>query len=541
MGALAATEIDVWLREGGLVVTASDRAARSLATSFHRARRAEGLTAWPAPNILDWKSFARTAWEKRGTDGRLLLNPAQEQALWVKSPAAGPLTWPRCSKARDIGLRPWRWRLTSCSAPMRRSSCGQTARDAWQQDAATFSGWLEDFDETCRAGNLISPSRLPHELIPLLKADPAQRPPLLLAGFDRILPVQRSLFDAWGEWREAAQGEPASEVHFHAAADAQAELAACAIWCSRRLAADPSARLLVVAQAASTRRGEIERAFLAHYASAAVPLSSSRWEFLSASVGLARAAYLVLRWLDGPLDEHELDWLLSTGHAADSSSGICRASLLYASLAPSQSGTNRMDPGSLSGPAIRARSFCHLPGWSASHKAQRRLAEFCAPPAKPARLGRARSPTAWTSSTLPSAHKLTSAEYQALRRWQQAVESCGSLGFDGRRDQLEGVSLSAGPHTGRDALCSRVARRAHPDRRSCRVGRPHRRRYLVPGRDEDAWPASGATHPLLPIEIQREAGMPHATPQLDWELARIDHQPAAGLRARGPLQLCQAK
>ena len=31
------------------------------------------------------------------------------------------------------------------------------------------------------------------------------------------------------------------------------------------------------------------------------------------------------------------------------------------------------------------------------------------------------------------ARPLTSAEYQALRRWQQAVESCGSLGFDGRR------------------------------------------------------------------------------------------------------------
>ena len=61
------------------------------------------------------------------------------------------------------------------------------------------------------------------------------------------------------------------------------------------------------------------------------------------------------------------------------------------------------------------------------------------------------------------------------------------------------------------------------------------------GADEDAWPASGATHPLLPIEVQREAGMPHATPQLDWELAAADHPPPAGLRARGPLQLCKAE
>ena len=76
MGVIAAVEIDAWLREGGQVVTASDRAARALAAAFHRARRSEGLAAWPAPNILDWKSFVRAAWEQRANDARLLLNPA---------------------------------------------------------------------------------------------------------------------------------------------------------------------------------------------------------------------------------------------------------------------------------------------------------------------------------------------------------------------------------------------------------------------------------------------------------------------------------
>ena len=84
MGVSGAVEIDGWLREGGLVVTASDRAARALASAFHRTRQAEGLTAWPAPHILDWKSFARDAWEERSHDARLLLNAAQEQALWAE-------------------------------------------------------------------------------------------------------------------------------------------------------------------------------------------------------------------------------------------------------------------------------------------------------------------------------------------------------------------------------------------------------------------------------------------------------------------------
>ena len=40
------------------------------------------------------------------------------------------------------------------------------------------------------------------------------------------------------------------------------------------------------------------------------------------------------------------------------------------------------------------------------------------------------------------------------------------------------------------------------------------------GATDDAWPASGPMHPLLPFAVQRDAAMPHASAKLDWELAR---------------------
>ena len=189
----------------------------------------------------------------------------------------------------------------------------KAARGAWQQDAAAFSGWLEAFDETCRAGSLLSPSRLPHELIPLLEADSAQRPPLLLAGFDRILPVQRS-FSTPGasgarlpaaslpkksistppktprpNWRPARSGAAANSP----------PTPAPACWSLLRRPARAAAR--------SSAPFLRTRAAAAFEFSLGVPLSQ---------VALARAAHLLLRWLDGPLDEQELDWLLSTGLAA---------------------------------------------------------------------------------------------------------------------------------------------------------------------------------------------------------------------------------
>jgi len=512
MGALAADEINAWLREGGLVVTASDRAARAIAAGFHRARHAEGLTAWPTPNILDWKSFVRATWEQRTADVRLLLNPAQEQALWAEIAGA--------DRSLATLLEGPRHRLAALAMEAHELLCSYapqllrpSARASWQQDAAAYSGWLVAFDEACRAESLISSSRLPHELIPLLFAETAKRPPLLLAGFDRILPVQRSLFDAWGTWREAAQNEPAAEVHFHAAADAQAELAACAIWCGRQLAANPSARLLVVTQAASAHRGEIERAFQRHAGSAfefslGIPLSQ---------VALARAAHLLLRWLDGSLAEQELDWLLSTGHAAASTQESAALQATMRSLRRSSLERTQWTLAAFLGERCAAAL---LPAsWvERISAAQRLLAGFAR---------RAQSPLDWAELVprlldelhFAAAQPLASVEFQALRRWHQAVESCGSLGFDGRRIGWKDF-LSQLDRTLDETLFAPESRDA-----PIQIAAPAESAGLNAdavwflGADEDAWPASGATHPLLPVEVQREAGMPHALPQLDWELA----------------------
>jgi ATP-dependent helicase/nuclease subunit B len=505
-------EIDAWLRAGGIVVTSSDRAARALVAAFHRARQAEGLTAWPSPKILDWNRFTREAWDERSADPRLLLNPAQEQALWVD--IAGQ------DRSLATLLEAPRHRLAELAMEAHELLCSHapqflrsSARAGWQQDAASFSSWLAAFDEVCRNGDLLSPSRLPLELISLLEAETPQRPPLLLVGFDRIFPVQRKLFDAWGEWREAAKNEPAAEVHFHAAANSQTELAACAIWCHHQLVSNPNTHLLVIAQAASACRGEIERAFLEHTGPAfefslGIPLSQ---------VALARAALLLLRWLNGPLDEQKLDWLLSTGHiAADAEES---AALVFYLRALRRYNLERPQWTLAAFLSPRCADELLPASWVERITAvQRHLLEFA---------HRLQSPLDW-AGLIPqlldelhfaSARPLDSAEHQARDRWQLALESCGSLGFDGRRigwkDFLSELSRSLDE--------TLFAPESHDA--PIQIAGPAESAGLAAdavwflGADEDNWPASGMTHPLLPIEIQREAGMPHATPQLDWDLA----------------------
>lgn len=521
MGA-ARTEIDGWLRDGDLVVAASERAARALADGYHRARQAEGLTAWPAPNIQDWKSFVCAEWERRGNreggDGRLLLNALQEQSLWAGIAGRGGqmATLLEGPRHRLAGLAMEAHALLCAYAPRLLRTA---ARSGWQEDAGAFSKWLVGFDDACRAGSLVSVARLPLELITLLErplTGEEARPALLLAGFDRILPVQRDVFNAWGAWREAALDEPAEEIHFHEALGTQEELAACAGWCSRKLAENPTVRLLVVTQEASRQRGVMERAFLQHAG------ADTRFEFSLgiplSEVALARGAYLLLRWLAGPLAENELDWLFSTGQAA--ASALETSALQEAMRALRQRSQQRPNWTLRSFLKQRAVADRLAAAWvKRMSDAAERLAEFARRP---------RSPLEWAelvpqlleSAGWPGARPLASAEFQAAHRWQQAVESTGSLGFDGRRI-LWPEFLSVLSRTLDETLFTPESRSA-----PILIAGPAESAGLTAdavwflGADEDAWPASGTTHPLLPPQVQREAGMPHATPQLDWDLAQ---------------------
>ena len=390
------SEIDAWLRGGGLVVTASERAARSLTQAFHRARRAEGLTAWPAPNIQDWQSFIRNAWDERILDGRIVLNSLQEQSLWAGIVTAAAPEAARVAGARDrlAALAMEAHGLICAYAPQ---LLNKKARSAWDQDAGAFSEWLAEFDALCAAGGLISPARLPLELIAALKLDSAERPPLLLAGFDRILPTQQELFDCMGRLHAGfAWTNPPRESNFIKPRTLSPSSPPARIWCKQQLAVNPHARLLVVTQDVPNRRGEIERAFLRFVlegATASAP--SSVFEFsLGVPLGqiaLARGAGLLLHWLTESIEEHELDWLLSTGQMAASPAESLALTAFMRALRRKGLERTRWTLAEF----LRQKPGAELPAaWVARiTQAQRRLAGIRAPPAIPAGLGRVGSAT----------------------------------------------------------------------------------------------------------------------------------------------------
>jgi probable DNA repair protein len=385
------------------------------------------------------------------------------------------------------------------------------SRRGWLQDAAVFSEWLELFDSECRTKKLISVERIAGDLTSLLLNSAETRPALLLAGFDRLTPLQERLFNAWGEWHLATSGDRASDVRSYAAADPATELVACARWCRTQLDANPAARLLVITQETQNRRGEFERAFLHE----SVPAEFSLGVPLG-TVGITRAAALLLHWLDSSLSEHEIDWLFATP---------------YAGSAPERAALQAFHR------QIRRRAL-QRPHWTLdAFLAERAGAQ---PPESWARRMRVsrqrlqtesrrpRNPLEWTElvpellreTGWPGEEALTSGEFQAMRRWEQALAICGSLGFDGRQmewrkfltelDQTLATTLFTPESEDAPVLIAGPAESA---------GIAADGIWFL-GVDDDSWPSRGGLNPLLPPEVQRAAQMPHATALQDRELAQ---------------------
>jgi len=503
-------ELDAWLATDGLVLAASERAARALTTSYHQRRRDAGLTAWAAPRIVYWQQFLRQCWQERTHDPRLVLSALQEQTLWAslvgaERQLATALEGPR---ARMGKLAMEAHALLCAYAP---EQLAAPLRAGWQADQASFSRWLEQFDARCANEQLLSSARLPLELLRLLEAEnAAPRPPLLLVGFDRLQPTQRRLLTAWGQWHEAAAGPRAASVHFYEAEDEATELAACARWCRERLNANPEARLMVIAQNLERRRGVIERGFLRHCGggfefSLGVPLSQTT---------LVRGVQRLLRWLRQPMDEHEVDWLISTGQTASSNAESAALALRMKRLRRRDRERARWTLDDF------VRERCDTPApedWVKRLLAARTLLN---------EQSAKQTPLAWSelvprllaAAGWPGARPFSSSEYQNHRGLLQALETAAALGFDGQRidwfsylsilNRVLHETLFAAESAGAPILIAGPTETA---------GLAADGIWFL-GATEEGWPATAPPHPLLPIAVLREAQMPHALPKLDWAL-----------------------
>src|SRR5882757_10374828 len=255
---------------GDTVIASSARAARALRRLHGQAQRIEGRDAWRSPDILDWDSWLHRLWQKRlrsGSETRLLLTTFQEQQVWVE------LVKPSIEGLRLISV-PGVAELAQQAYAL---LCAYDALDFLSgerlggPDVESFREWGRGFERKCRQEDWLSRAKLPLVLQEAVLAGQEEAPfRLVLTGFDRITPAQQDLIDAFKEQghdialAEPSEISPGQTGFLVEAVDRRDEIATCAQWIKRELAAGAAqghkCRIAVVVPKVSRERPEIERA-----------------------------------------------------------------------------------------------------------------------------------------------------------------------------------------------------------------------------------------------------------------------------------------
>ena len=531
-------EILDFLAGGGMVVTANSRASRALRREYAERQRQRGVEAWVSVKVLDWASWLGSIWAEFAfwaEESPLVLSRLQERWLWSQALRSQPEAALVPSVDPLAGLAQQAYSLLSeYRAHEQRGFPWSTRDEDSVSDPEAFRRWASTFDKLCAKRHAVSHSKLAQLVVEkVLSGDIKVSGEMRLVGFDRITPAQELVIAALRErgcsLSMVRPQSSAEQIRLTVATNRRDEVATCAEWLRKLLLQAPSSRIAVIVPDVEAVRGEVERTFRRTLAPESMDIAAKPtllpFEFsLGTSLAAsptARAALLLLRWLTKPLQAEEVSWLLLSGFVAATDTDALELAMADAFLR--NAGLMQQE--------IPLTGFINQCKGSRVGAGQRLGVRLLKMQQMLGGMGR-RDALAWAelapalglAAGWPGPSTPDSVEFQAREKWTKLLEGMSTLAFDDQGltydDFLRVVE--------REASESIFAAESHdapiqilgPAESSGQ----HFDAIWFLGADESSWPISGKAHPLLPIALQRAAGMPHATAESDWMLARSTTQ-----------------
>ena len=330
------------LRRGAMVVTANQRAARTLKLEFERGNRAEGLRSWRPPLIAAWDVWTAGLWQRlvlAGGATKLLLTAIQERQVW-RSVIQGDSAHGSLESVDALAVmaaEAWE-RLGAFGAWERLRGVGAS------EDMRAFRRWEAGFRRRCEVEGFLTRAELEETLARALVEGELEAGfgELLLVGFDKTTPAQGGLLEALSEGGAEVgfyEGGGAGVLHLVEAEDAGAELRAAAGWLREELLRAEEdgrrVRLAVILPSPGQERSAIERVFREVLAPELLPITAGAmggpYEFSLgqplARVPMVAVAMDLLRWARGALPLETVSRLLLSPFFANGTEEGARAEL----------------------------------------------------------------------------------------------------------------------------------------------------------------------------------------------------------------------
>lgn len=528
------------IEAGCVVVTPNRRLAAHIRREFDLAQLAARRKVWPTADCVPLNAFLERTYDEltRLASGAMLLSERQADALWERVVADS----------------------SQGAALLHPEAAARAARTAWQvqhawhidlarhrggldDDARAYLDWTERYRGLVRAGNWLDAARLPDAIALALESGAASVPrAIVLYGFDLMAPQHRALFEAlsqqgWpvSEMAVRAQGSRAARAGYD---DREAELTAVAGQVKQALAENPEARIGIVVPDLAAARADVLRILDDVLEPArVVERARERPRTYNVSLGiplashpLVHTAFLALDLARGDLALESAGSLLRSPFVAGAERELAARALLDRDLR--SEGRPRIELRFL---VNRAREAPDCGGLAAQLAAWTRLA---------ADARKARQPPSQWSLMLqrllagigwPGERTLDSEEYQAFVKWRDLISTLATLDVVSarltcdeavarlRRIAAETLFQPETPEVPVQVLGVLEANGLVFDR------------LFVTGLTDEAWPPPPRPSPYLPLALQREHGVPHATG--DWQLEYARRTTAQWLGAAGEVRL----
>lgn len=515
-----------WLSEAvennGVVITASRRLARVLKAEFGRQQLALGNNAWPSPKIRfldDWLQG--------------IVNSAPETLPITLHAHASTVIWERCltGQAGDPLLNPGGLVRQSRQSWQRlhdwQVSVDAASSLARGQDEQLFAAAARKYRAVLEGNHWLDEAQIPSLVADLVGKGAIAAPGRIVhAGFDRLVPAIATLFrvlaDSGCQVAAAASNDPARNVSVQAFDEVQAELRAAGAWARDELALHPGGTIGIISPSLD-RHGDASERLVREgvapgwqYGAAELrtAVNTSYGRRLSAYPAIA-IALMLLQWVYRDLSFAEISLLLRTPFFA-SAETAGRAKLeLYLRRLPDQP----WSPSSIVRLFDQRASDADAARWlqaADNLSSFRRGAERKASPADWAdRIDGLLARLGW-----PGSRTLSSDEFQLQNRWRELLNDLARL-------ELVSPQMTFAEAGGRlGALAHETIYQPQTSAGAVQLLGPleaagmHFDSLWISGLDADSWPPATHPLPLLSRQLQRQHGMPDATPDDTLEYSR---------------------
>ncbi len=504
------------IRRNAVIITASRRLARELQSVFAARQLEAGVLTWATPSISFWNDWCRQQLEAVADPLSLPLpvDDFSSSMLWERclknnAPDGVPTLSGVVRQARDA----WQ-RLKAWNVPL--AALAKTARSPDEQmfvaAAMEYQALLDASSWTDRDG---MPGLVKDLLSKRLVSTPDEA---VFAGFDRVVPAMADIIDALQaagcKVSMVAEAETGAVARVAAFDDHDAEMRAAGAWARSILQCEPDAKVAIISpalQSDAQRDARLVREGVApgwQYAGAAwrsaVNVSYGRKldDFPAISIAL-----LVLRWLHHGLSTKDVSLLLrSRCLASEQAAGRSRLELQLRKF-PDRAWSVGSLFEVLQGRDDSADSLAWFSGMEATIALQKEEPRVASPAYWASRVDSLLNQWRWPGTGIP-----TSNEFQLINRWRDLLNELARTALVTPQlklhEAVERLASIAGDVVFQPEADAGVVSLIG----TLEASGMEFDHLWISGMHAGLWPPAGNPSPLLSRQLQKEFGLPDATP-----------------------------